>query len=465
MKKVFILVFLFLIGMFLVASSVSAVNLKVEKISSNEAWVSDLDKPVVFDLKITNLDSSDSFSFYNLLGFRMFPVGTVPISNNEVKEVRIEVFPLSKLPDSGFYTFPYYIRGNDGSEISKNLTFKIIGLENAFEAGSADVDIEANTLEIYLKNRENFNFGNVDAVFSSPFFNLEKSFTLGPYETKKFAVQLNNEDFRSLLAGFYTMTAEVTVDGERAKVEGTIKFVEKNLVTTTKKNFGLFVHTSVIEKKNQGNTIEHSETVIKKNIISRLFTTFSPEPDLVERDGWAIYYTWTRDVGPGENYNITVKTNWLFPFLIILFLVIVVAVVRRYSESSLVLKKKVSFVSAKGGEFALKVSILVKSKRYLERVNVIDRLPPLVNIYERFGGDRPSRVDQKNRRLEWNFEKLSPGETRILSYIIYSKVGVFGKFALPTATGIFEKNGEIHESESNRAFFVSEQRPKPEDER
>ena len=461
----FVLVFLFFAGIFLTVSLVSAINLKVEKISSSEAWVSDLDKPVVFDLKITNLGSSDSFSFYNLLGFRMFPVGTVPISNSEVKEVRVEVFPLSKLPDSGFYTFPYYIRGNDGSEISQNLTFKIIGLENAFEVGSADVDIEANTLEIYLKNRENFNFGNVDAVFSSPFFNLEKSFTLGPYETKKFAVQLNNEDFRSLLAGFYTMTAEVTVDGERAKVEGTIKFVEKNLVTTTKKNFGLFVHTSVIEKKNEGNTVERSETVIKKNIISRLFTTFSPEPDLVERDGWAIYYTWTRDVGPGENYNITVKTNWLFPFLIILFLVIVVAIVRRYSESSLVLKKKVSFVSAKGGEFALKVSILVKSKRYLERVNVIDRLPPLVNIYERFGGDRPSRVDQKNRRLEWNFEKLSPGETRILSYIIYSKVGVFGKFALPTATGIFEKNGEIHESESNRAFFVSEQRAKPEDER
>jgi len=455
MKKVVFLIFAI---MLLVVSSVYAINLKVEKTSSNEVWVTDLDKPVVFNLKITNFGSSDSFSFYNLIGFKMFPVGTVPISNGEVKEVKLETFPLSKLPDSGFYTFPYYIRASDGSEISQNLTFKIISLEGAFEIGSGDVDVESNSIEIYIKNKENFNFGNVDVVFSSPFFSLEKSFTLDPYETKKFVVQLNNEDFRSLLAGFYTMTAEVTVDGEKTKVEGVIKFIEKNLVTTTKKNFGLFVHTSVIEKKNEGNTVEHSETVLKKNIISRLFTTFSPEPDLVERDGAAVYYTWTRDVGPGETFDITVKTNWLFPFLIILFLVVVVAVVRKYSESSLVLKKKVSFVSAKGGEFALKVTILVKPRRYLERVNIIDRLPPLVNIYERFGGDRPSRIDQKNRRLEWNFEKLSPGETRILSYIIYSKVGVFGKFALPTATGIFEKNGEIHETESNRAFFVSEQR-------
>src|SRR3989344_345727 len=185
MKKVFILIFLIFAGVFLAVSLASAVNLKVEKISSNEVWVSELDKPVVFDLKITNFGQSNSFSFYNLLGFKMFPVGTVPISTSEVKEVRLEVFPLAKLPDSGFYTFPYYIRGNDGSEISQNLTFKIISLESAFEVGSADVDLEANTIEIFIKNKENFNFGDVNTVFSSPFFNLEKDFTLDPYETKK----------------------------------------------------------------------------------------------------------------------------------------------------------------------------------------------------------------------------------------------------------------------------------------
>ena len=447
--------FLFL---FLILPSVFAINIKVEKESSNEVWVSDLDKPIFFDLKITNFGSSDSFSFYNLLGFKMFPVGTTPIATGEVKEIKLEVIPLSDLPDKGFYTFPYYIRGSDGSEINQTLTFKIISLEDAFEVGSGDVNVEDNTLEIYIKNRENFNFGDIDAVFSSPFFDIEKNFSLGPRETKTFAVQLNNEDFRSLLAGFYTMKVEVTADGQKADIEGTIKFVEKNLVTTTKKDFGLFVHTSVIEKSNEGNIIERSETVIKKNVISRLFTTFIPEPDFVERDGASIYYTWTRDVNPGEVFKITVKTNWLFPFLIILFLVIVVAVVRRYSESPLVLRKKVSFVSAKGGEFALKVSIIVSAKGYLERVNVVDRLPPLVKIYERFGGERPTRIDEANRRLEWNFGNLTRGEKRVLSYIIYSKVGVFGKFALPTATGIFEKNGEIHESESNRAFFVAEPR-------
>ncbi len=459
MKKGVILALLVFSIVFLVPSLL-ALDIKVDKVSTNETWISDLNQPIIFDLKITNLGESDALSFYNLAGFSMTPSDAVPISAQEVKRVSLEALPLAKIPDRGFYTIPYYIRGVDKSEVSGELTFRITTLKDAFEVGSGDVDVKANSIEIFIRNKENFNFENIEATFSSPFFNIEKNISLAPYETKTFSVQLNSEDFKSLLAGFYTMSVDVKTGGKEANVEGIIKFVEKNLVTTTKKNFGLFVNTNLMEKKNEGNTIEHSETVIKKNIISRLFTSFSPEPDVVERSGTAVYYTWSRDVRPGETFSIVVKTNWLFPFLIILFLVVVVAVVRRYSESSLVLNKSVAFVNAKGGEFALRVTILVKSKRYLERVSVVDRLPSLVKIYERFGGEQPSRVDEKNRRMEWNFGKMAPGETRVIKYIIYSKVGVMGKFALPTATGVFEKNGQVHETESNRAFFVAEPRGK-----
>ena len=53
---------------------------------------------------------------------------------------------------------------------------------------------------------------------------------------------------------------------------------------------------------------------------------------------------------------------------------------------------------------------------------------------------------------------MEAGEVKMVSYIVYSKVGVFGKFALPTATAIFEREEGIHEVESNMAFFVTEQR-------
>ncbi|GAI15114.1 unnamed protein product, partial [marine sediment metagenome] len=70
----------------------------------------------------------------------------------------------------------------------------------------------------------------------------------------------------------------------------------------------------------------------------------------------------------------------------------------------------------------------------------------------------------KNNRLEWNYEKLEAGETRLLTYIVYSKVGVIGKFALPSTTAVYEKEGKIHEAVSNKAFFVAEQREKDKEE-
>jgi hypothetical protein len=456
MKKRFIHLALIL----LVLPSILAISIDVEKTSSNEVLIADLDKPAIFDLQITNYGPSDSFEFYNLLGFNMFPVGTTFIGGGQTKSVEMGITPLGSFPERGFYTFSYYIRGQDNSEVREELTFKIIDLEDAFEIGSGEVDPDSNSIEIYIHNKENFDFGEMDVKFSSVFFDLEESFPLGPNERKSFEVQLDKEDFRSLMAGFYTLTADIDVEDRETKVEGLIKFVEKDLVTTTKRDFGLIINTRVIEKKNEGNTVIPSETVIKKNIISRLFTSFSPQPDIVEREGATVYYTWTREIKPGETLEIVVKTNWLFPLIVILFIIAIVILAKQYSRTNLVLRKKVAFVKAKGGEFALKITIFLNAKNYIERINLIDRLPPLVKVYERFGGEQPSRVDEKGRRLEWNFEKLEAGEVRTISYVIYSKVGVLGKFALPTATAIFERDGDIQETESNRAFFVAEQRKK-----
>ena len=458
MKKITLIILLSLLILSIIPQ-VLAIDVQVEKQSTGEVLIVEINNPIVFDLDITNLGPSGDFEFFNLLGFTMWPE-KIFIRNEATKEIQLEIVSLASINERGFYTITYYMEANDKSRTTETLTFKIIELKDAFVIGSSDVDIESNSIEIFIRNTENFYFENINVSFSSPFFHIQKSFSLGSKETKTFSVQLNSDDFNELIAGFYTLTAKVSVEGEEANVEGIIKFVEKDIVTTTKRDFGFLISTKIIEKKNTGNTVERIEVVIKKNIISRLFTSFNLEPDFVEREGGVVYYTWDQEIMPGKTLEIIIKTNWIFPFLVILFIVSIVILTKKYSETNLVLKKKVSFVKAKGGEFALKVSIAINAKKYVERVNVIDKLPFLVEIYERFGGDQPSRIDKKNRRLEWNFEKLEAGEMRILSYVIYSKVGILGKFALPTATAVYEKDGEIHESESNRAFFIAEQKTK-----
>ena len=454
MKKIFMFLLILVI-----LPSVFAIEIDVEKQSENEVMILDLNAPAVFDISVTNNGSSDNFMFYSFFGANMEPSEKILIGQGETKDIQIKIYPSYTL-DTGFSTFSYFIRAQDSSEVKNQLTVRIINLEDAFEVGSGELDPDSNSLEIYIHNKVSFNFENVNVKFSSAFFDLEESFALGPNQRQTFNVQLDKEDFKKLMAGFYTLKAEIEVQDKKAELEGTIKFVEKDIVTTLKKEHGFIISTRIIEKSNEGNVVASSETIIKKNIISRLFTSFSPEPDFVDRQGLKVYYTWNREIPPGETLTINVKTNWLLPFLIILLVLVIVIMAKKYSMTNLSLRKKISFVRAKGGEFALKVSIVVHSRKYIEKINVIDRLPALVKIYERFGGDKPTRVDEDKRRIEWHFEKLEPGEVRVLSYIIYSKVGVVGKFALPSATAIYEKDGVIKDISSNKAFFVAEQRTK-----
>ena len=66
------------------------------------------------------------------------------------------------------------------------------------------------------------------------------------------------------------------------------------------------------------------------------------------------------------------------------------------------------------------------------------------------------KIDMKNRRLEWNVESLNKGEERIFTYIIYSKIGVVGRFELPSTRAVYEKEGKVKNTESNRSFFINE---------
>ncbi len=452
MKKTFIFLLILL-----VIPSIFAINIDVEKKSSDEIMIMGLEDPTIFDLEITNQGSTDSFIFYTFFGAGSYPQETILIGQSQTKTIEFGVYPRPDFEQRGLVTFNLFIQGQDRTEETVPLALKVIDLEDSIEIGSENFDPNSNSLQIYIENKVNFDFDQIKSRFKSPFFDFEEEFSLRKYEKKSFNIELDKEDFAEVMAGFYTITAQLNIDQQEANIEGTMKFVEKDLLKTTKESYGFIIRTDIIRKSNEGNIVSESEITMKKNIITRLFTNLNPEPDIVERDGTKIYYTWSQQINPGEIFEVRVKTNWLLPLLIIFLIVAVVVLTKKFSKTNLVLRKKISFVRTKGQEFALKVSIFVTAKKYVERVNIIDRLPPLVKVHERFGAEKPTRINEKTRRIEWNFEKLEAGEIRTLSYIIYSKVGILGKFALPTATAIYEKEGEIHETESNKAFFMAEQ--------
>lgn len=438
--------------------SVFALNLEIEKLSKDEVMVAGIDRPVVFDFKIKNLEGEKKIEFFNLLGFKMTPSSPISFGAGEEKEIEITLLPLGEFNYMGSYTLTCYIQDELGEQEKKALTFSRIELKDAFEIGANSFDPDSNSVEIYLKNTQNFDFGKIKADFSSEFFNFDEEFGLGPMEEKTFTVELKKEDFKQLIAGFYTMNTKIEIEDVEALVTSNLEFKEKNKIKTEKKDSGFLIRTNIIKKINEGNVLTDAEVSFSKNIISRLFSSFNPEPDNVERKGFVVFYGWEKELGPGEVLEVSVKTNWIFPLVLIVLVIVIVILVKQYTSGTIVVRKKVSFVRAKGGEFALKVSIYIHAKKYLENINVVERLPPLVKLYEQFGFYKPAKIDEKKRLLNWNFEKLEAGEVRTVSYIIYSKLGVMGKFSLPATRVIFEKEGEIHEASSNRAFFVSEPR-------
>jgi hypothetical protein len=70
--------------------------------------------------------------------------------------------------------------------------------------------------------------------------------------------------------------------------------LRKERYNDKRRQSGIFIHTNDNYKANIGNTLETVKVEVDKNIFSRLFTSFSIEPNLVERNGFGVHYTWIK---------------------------------------------------------------------------------------------------------------------------------------------------------------------------
>jgi len=321
--------------------------------------------------------------------------------------------------------------------------------------GTYPIEPQSEQATVYVLNNYKISYGGVKANFRSVFFDFDREFSLGPLEKKEFVVSLGDLT-SSLGAGKYIMSTNLSINDANEVIESNIIFSEKALIKSEEESFGLAVRKDIITKTNEGNLETMAEVVIKKNIISRLFTTFSVQPYKVNREGGSVYYYWQKELRPSESFTVRVTTNWLIPLLVILGAIVLGFFISLYRKTHLLVRKRVSFVRSKGGEFALKVSLHVRAKANVEKIKIFDRLPPIAKLYERYGAVAPDKFDKTNRRLEWNLGSMDVGEERVLSYIIYSKVGVIGRLELPRATAVYEHNSNITESQSNRTYVVTE---------
>lgn len=445
------LVFLVLMILPLISASIT-----VEKEFVTDTIITDLNNPAILHLKITNFGEQDVFRVYSLIGMTITPEENFTIKNGETKDIELKLTANKKILETlGTLSFIYKVEGVKSGITEDSLAIKIARLEDALEINCYNINLDSSEAILYVKNRAGIKFPEIKAEFHSTFFDLSKSFSLDKYASTEFKIPLNKEETKKLVAGDYTLTSIIETLGIKKTLENKFKFTEKADVDTKETKKGIISRKLIIEKTNNGNLPTLVQVTMKKDILSRLFTTFNIEPKSSTRKGFMVSYEFQKEIRPSETYLVRATTNWTYPFLLVIAVLIIAVLVKNYVSRHVNVKKRIIFVKTKTGDFALKVNLSVKASKFVENVSVVDKLPSMVKLYEKFAVP-PSKVDENNRRIEWNISSLNAGEERVFSYIIFSKVAPVGRFELPTCVAIYERNGKTYESESNRVFFMSE---------
>ena len=450
MKKI-----LLLIAITLFLNSVLALSIETE-IDSN-VIVKEFNNPINAKVKIKNA-SSGTYNFYTLADLSLIPRATFEMINEGNVEKELTFTPTENLKETGLYKFTYTLNHRGIEKVDEKLTINLVNLKDILEIESDYTDPTSGQIKFKIVNKENVKIENLSTKFTSILFEAEKDLTFDPYEEEEIIVNVEEETLKKTKAGVYILNTEFKTPKGKVEISGNIYLGEKKGITTTEDSSGFLVHTKTISKINTGNVLEDVTINTEKNIFTRLFTTFSIEPEKTERSGFSVSYTWTKkELEPTEVFTVKTKTNYLYPLLILILAIIVVVGVKRYTETKLEIKKTVHPVRTKNDEFALRIKLRLKARQEVENVTLTDRVPAIVKVYKKFGSTKPDKIDSRTRKIQWNIGDLQAGEERMYSYIVYSKVGVVGKFSLPEATAIFEKGEKINETKSNKVFFLNDQ--------
>ncbi|MEM3074822.1 MAG: hypothetical protein QW727_02690 [Candidatus Pacearchaeota archaeon] len=454
-KKKNVVFFIFVIILSL--NFVSAINLTINSKPIQDAIINDAGKPALYEITIHNEGPEGNFEIYTFERFRIEP-NEVSLTNGETKRILVSFYPEGSMKKNvGHLRFPVYVREKGGSKVIKSEFFlKLIDFNELFDIKAENINPDSTSVIISFYNIESLEYEKINLKFSSNFFNdFETSLPLTSYQKKDFNITLNKNKFRNLIAGTYTITTLYEIEGRSGKINSPIKLLEKSGLSVKDESSGIIIRINSVEKTNEGNLPTVAEISVRKNIISRLFTTFSIYPDRVKRNGIYVDYEWQKELQPSETLKVKITTNWIFPLLLVIAVSVIIYIANLYFTSHLIMKKRASFVKTKGGEFALKVTLRIKAKKFMEKISIYDRIPPTTKIYEGYE-HKSTKFDKNTGRIQWDIPRLGEGEERIFSYIIFSKVKIVGKFELPSAMGVYELNGKVHESQSNRTFFIYE---------
>jgi hypothetical protein len=318
--------------------------------------VRDFENSINLELTITNA-TTGIYNLYTLADISIKPSETFSISRDPFTK-NFTIKPTSNLDIEGHYLFTYTLNHRGIEKIDEKFLINLVNLEDVIEIGSDSIDPTSNQIKFYVKNLEPINLENLTAKFSSILFDTEKTFNLSPNEKLEITLDVDENKLKKTKAGVYIIEALFQTEKGEKKIEGNLYLGEKQGISTIEDKSGILIKRETITKTNVGNIVENVQIKTKRNIFSRLFTSFNIEPTIVDRKGFTVEYTWLKEkLNPTENFTVKVKTNYIFPFLIIIVAILALMGFKRFTETKIEVKKSVHHVKTKNDEFALKITL------------------------------------------------------------------------------------------------------------
>ena len=450
MKRALIILLVLLIP------SISAQVLEIESIDKGSVVIIEFDEPARFQLNIKNNGQSDNFEIYSLVGITIKPDEKFYIASGDTISLDIEAYPSNNIKSKhkGFVKFQYEIYSPKNGITKDELLIKIIDLRDIVEARIDNIQPGDKTATLYIE-AEKIKIDNLTIKTNSNFFDFEQTLSLAPSEKINFTIPINKDKIKDLIAGTYDIDFDISYKSISTQKKVPVKYLEKGGISVAEKSKGFIIRRTTIEKVNEGNVPTTAVISERKNILTRLVTTHSQEPASVNKQGFYVTYTWEKELLPNQSLEVTTVTNYTLPLIIVAIIILILILVKMFLMTPLVLIKKVSHVRTKGGEFALKLTLHAKAHNNVDSISISDYIPHSMKFFEKFGS-KPDSIDERTRKIMWNIPRLNAGEQRVFSYVIYSKLRVFGKFELPIARASYTHNNKAKHVSSNKALFMAE---------
>lgn len=364
-----------------------------------------------------------------------------------------------KLPKNpGFYDVSLIIK-SDTERYEKSLSIEVINKTKLLYVQLENKEIDPRRpalFKIKIKNRYNFEPDPLTIKIESDLFRFTKEIEIAAESEKELILELDLDP--NSLEGYHDLhITAITEEGEKYMDDIVPLKISKfdNIKEVSEQISGFLSWGENITESNQGNTIAERAFTKQFSGFELLFTSFTPEPEIVESENKKLAQ-WQYTLSPGEAKTFSYKTNYGTPLIILILVILVLALLYFTLRKPITVRKKVMALHSRQGKIAImKVLIYVKNKRNkpLKSVSLIDKVPKSIRRPTQFSQDKPKVSSLADgTRLLWSLS-LRPKQEKVISYRIESSIKVIGRIRLPKAIILVKTKNSRKVSKSNSAIL------------